>query len=437
MAVTTLIREMENRRDEVIVILAGYNDRMKEFMKSNEGLKSRIPHWIDFPDYSAEELTDIFRQMSAERGFTVTEDAVKQAHFIFEKVRCTDNFGNGRYVRNLLDRAAQNQAARLLPAGGDASGIRRGRLFRIETEDICMLEDGLRKERPSGTAQKELDDLIGLMDVKKVIHKAIANYKRNKLCMDRGILRDKATLHMVFSGNPGTAKTTVARLFAEILKEEKVLPTGNFVEVGRVDLVGDHVGMTAPLVKKRFREAQGGVLFIDEAYALCDGYRSGYGDEAINTLVQEMENHREDVIVIFAGYPEPMKEFLDRNPGMSSRIAFQVSFDDYSADELCEITKLLAKKKQLRLTDRAMDMLRENYRKIVKSKDFGNGRYVRKTLEEAEMNLAERIMELEEDRLTSKLLTTIDACDIPEAVPQKETGKHKIGFLRFHRLPFW
>ena len=150
---------------------------------------------------------------------------------------------------------------------------------------------------------------------------------------------------MVFTGNPGTAKTTVARLFAEIMKDEAILSTGKFVEVGRADLVGQHVGHTAPLVKKKFRDAQGGVLFIDEAYSLCDSYENGFGDEAINTIVQEMENHRDDVIVIFAGYPEPMKQFLDRNPGMQSRIAFQIEFEDYTTEELCAITKLLRLRK--------------------------------------------------------------------------------------------
>ncbi len=112
-------------------------------------------------------------------------------------------------------------------------------------------------------------------------------------------------------------------------------------------LVGAHVGATAPMIKKKFKEAQGGILFIDEAYALCDAYEHGFGDEAINTFVLEMENHKDDVIVIFAGYPEPMQQFLDRNPGKKSRIAFPVKFEDYSTDELCDITKLMVSKKQM------------------------------------------------------------------------------------------
>lgn len=239
----------------------------------------------------------------------------------------------------------------------------------IKKEDVCTLEEGLKNERTVGTAKKELDEMIGLATVKSVIQKAIASFKLKKICMDKGISKEKASLHMVFTGNPGTAKTTVARLFAEIMKDEKVLPTGNFVEVGRAELVGDHVGATAKLVQKRFKEAQGGVLFIDEAYSLCDSYENGYGDEAINTLVQEMENHRDDVIVIFAGYPDKMKNFLDRNPGMMYRIAFYVEFEDYSTDELCDITKLMLSKKQMTITDIAMEKLRKNYESARASSD--------------------------------------------------------------------
>ena len=400
-AVTVLIQEMENRRDDVIVILAGYNERMHDFMKINEGLKSRIPHWIDFPDYTADELTDIFKLMIRERGFRVTDEAIKEAHYIFEKARNTDNFGNGRYVRNLIDRASQNQAVRLLSDGKDASVIKKDELFRITKNDISMLEEGLKKERKPGTAKKELDNMIGLASVKEVIHKSIAHYKLNKLCIDKGIAREKASLHMVFTGNPGTAKTTVARLFAEIMKDEKVLSTETFVEVGRADLVGDHVGSTAPLVKKKFKEAQGGVQFIDEAYALCDSYENGFGDEAINTLVQEMENHKDDVIVIFAGYTEPMHRFLDINPGMLSRIAFQVKFEDYTTDELCDIAR--------------------------EESDYGNGRFVRKILEEAEMNLAERILQFKESAITTELITTIEECDIPDFSTRNKSIR-QIGF---------
>lgn len=427
-AVTVLIQEMENHRDEVIVVLAGYNERMKAFMKINEGLKSRIPFWIDFPDYNAEELLNIFKLMIDERGLYITDDAIKEANYIFEKVCHIDNFGNGRYVRNLLEHALQQQSVRLLGKRESVDRIRRTELFSLIREDICMLNEDAKVGRQYADAKKELQNMIGLSNTKAIIEKAIASFKLRKLCMDRGIVKDKASLHMVFSGNPGSAKTTVARLFAEILKAEKVLSTGTFLEVGRAELIGKHVGETAPLVKKRFKEAQGGVLFIDEAYSLCDSYENGFGDEAINTIVQEMENNRENVIVIFAGYPDKMKYFLDRNPGLLSRIAFQVEFDDYSTEELCEIANFMLGKKNMNISKQAMEKLSSIFDKAKVSNDFGNGRFVRKIIEEAEMNLAERLLNLDESEITDRLLTNIEECDIPDYKLNYSKEINKIGF---------
>lgn len=427
-AVTVLLQEMENQRENVIVILAGYNERMRAFMEINEGLKSRIPYWVEFPDYNADELTDIFELMIQDRGLRVTEDAIKEAHYIFEKVMHTDNFGNGRYVRNLIERAMQKQSVRLLAVREEVDNIRKRELFLIAKEDVSTLEEGLKSKRAFGTAKKELEEMIGLTTVKSVIQKVVASFKLKKICMNKGVSKEKSSLHMVFTGNPGTAKTTVARLFAEIMKDEKILPTGNFVEVGRAELVGEHVGATAPLVKKKFKEAQGGVLFIDEAYSLCDSYENGFGDEAINTLVQEMENHRDDVIVIFAGYPDKMQHFLDRNPGMLSRIAFRVEFEDYSTDELCDITKLMLSKKQMTITEAAMEKLRMCYESVRERSDYGNGRYVRKMLEEAEMNLAERVSQLGEAEITMQLITTLEECDIPKLETMKYHERKKMGF---------
>lgn len=427
-AVTVLIQEMENHREDVIVILAGYNERMEKFMEINEGLKSRIPYWIDFPDYDTEELTAIFSTMIEEKGMKITEEAMKEVYYIFDKKRMQDNFGNGRYARNLMEHAILQQSVRLLQERESIEDIKNKELFLLIKDDIMTLDEGLVEERIPGTAKKEFEEMIGLANVKDVIGKALANFKLKKLCMDKGILKDNVSLHMVFAGNPGTAKTTVARLFAEILKDEKVLSSGKFVEVGRADLIGKVVGSTAPLVKKRFREAQGGVLFIDEAYSLCDGHEGSFGDEAINTIVQEMENHRENVIVIFAGYPTQMKQFLDRNPGLLSRIAFQVEFEDYTEDELCEITKLMLSRKEMTITDAAMNKLKTHFEGVMGSSDYGNGRFVRKMLEETEMNLAERVLQLKEEELTKEVLTTVEECDIPEVVGKESGKKQTIGF---------
>lgn len=241
-AVTVLIQEIENRRDDVIVIFAGYTDRMREFMEKNEGLKSRLPYWVDFPDYNLDELMDIFNKMANERCFDTTECAVRKARNILDRARYMKNFGNGRYVRNLIDHAVRNQSVRLLAAGKRAKDINKKELFLLTEDDISMPGEETKPDRKLGTAGKELDDMIGLSSVKEIINKMIAGFKLNKVCMDKGIRKENPSLHMTFTGNPGTVKTTVARLFAEIMRDEKVLPSGNFVETGRADLIGRFVG---------------------------------------------------------------------------------------------------------------------------------------------------------------------------------------------------
>ena len=198
---------------------------------------------------------------------------------------------------------------------------------------------------------------------------------------------------MIFTGNPGSAKTSVARLLAEILKKEGVLESGAFVECGRSDLVGQFVGWTAPKVAKKFREARGGVLFIDEAYSLVE-YRNGsFGDEAINTIVQEMENQRDNIIVIFAGYKEKMEGFLAKNEGLRSRIAFHVDFPDYNAEELTQILSLMAKDRGYEMDNQLLARCREIFQAACGEKEFGNGRFARNLLEQALLKQSQRIME--------------------------------------------
>lgn len=203
--------------------------------------------------------------------------------------------------------------------------------------------------KPEGSAYEKLQNMTGLQSAKKAMEQALNFYKAQKLFKEKGFPDSRPAMHMVFTGNPGTAKTTAARLFAGIMKENQLLSEGRLFELGRSDLVGKYVGWTAQIVKEKFRKARGSVLFIDEAYSLLDGDSSLYGDEAINTIVQEMENCREDTVVIFAGYPREMEQFLSRNPCLRSRIAFHLSFEDYSPEELYQITRLLAEEQGLTL----------------------------------------------------------------------------------------
>ncbi len=436
-AFTELIRQMEIKRDSVIVIFAGYKDRMKTFLEQNEGLKSRVPYIIDFPDYSPEELLQIFEYTMSKDGFTATLGAKNEAFDLLKKASRIRDFGNGRFVRNMVEKSTLNMSVRLAKKYGDS--IPEELLFKIIKEDIENIDDpivntnnGVKKGKVQAekSPRERLADMIGLESAKKVIEQAVATFKMQKRLSRKGIDIGKNTMHMVFTGNPGTAKTTTARLVAEILKDEGVLSSGVFVEAGRADLIAQYVGHTAPKVKQKFEDAMGGVLFIDEAYSLNDGdHRGSFGDEAINTIVQEMDNRRDDIIVIFAGYPDEMKAFIERNPGMSSRIAMRVNFEDYSVEELCEITRYQVKEKNLNITDEAIEKLVPIYEQASQNRTFGNGRYARRVVELAISNLAVRLDKMDEKDLTNEVLITITADDIeaPE-LDENQKPKRRIGF---------
>ena len=245
------------------------------------------------------------------------------------------------------------------------------------------------------SARVELQELIGLAEVKSLIADIIDFFKLQKMRRQAGGIVNKPTMHMVFYGNPGTAKTTVARLIGRILKEEDIIENGDTYEVGRANLVGKYVGWTARIVEDYFERAKGSVLFIDEAYALADDQKS-FGDEAINTLVQEMENHREDVVVIMAGYQKSMECLLQKNQGLQSRIAFRITFPDYSIDELYQILEQMVKAEGLKLMDDVWDPFCD--RVIQVDIHQGNGRAVRNILDRAKMNQARRVLKLPEPK---------------------------------------
>lgn len=248
------------------------------------------------------------------------------------------------------------------------------------------------KSRKGRSASARLDELVGLADAKNTIREMVDYCTYQKQAASRGINVKNIARHMVFTGNPGTAKTTVARLAAEILKDNKVLKYGDLIEVGRADIVDRYVGGTAPRVKRLFSRAKGNVLFIDEAYSLVDDRAGLFGDEAINTIVQEMENHRDDVIVIFAGYPDKMETFLQRNPGLRSRISFHVKFEDYSPEELFSILELITKEDGFVLADDVEEEVMNIFSRITSQLDFGNGRFVRNLYEKAKLNSVRRFL---------------------------------------------
>ncbi len=289
----------------------------------------------------------------------------------------------------------------------------------------------LNPEDKSNDAYKDFQEMIGLTEQKALIEQIIAAHRVQKMRMDMNLDKQKAALHMCFTGTPGTAKTTVARLIAQILARDGVLKTGRFIECGRADLVAKYVGWTAKAVRAKFREARGGVLFIDEAYSLSDGEHATFGEEAINTIVQEMENNRDNVIVIFAGYPDKMKFFLDHNEGLRSRIAFHIDFPDYNPDELTEIFKLMAKKRGYKISDEVAAHCKNIFKRVAKKKNFGNGRFVRNLLEQAWLKQAQRIVKQNEGGTVTKddlISFTVDDFDVN--VDKKYKHERKLGFVR-------
>ena len=283
--------------------------------------------------------------------------------------------------------------------------------------------------KPKGNAYKELQSLIGLENAKRVIDEAIAYFKMESFMEKRNLKISSPSRHMVFYGAPGTAKTTVARLFAQIMKENGVLSKGELVEVGRKDLVGKYVGWTAMQVERVFKIAEGSVLFIDEAYSLVDGRDKLYGQEAINTIVQMMENMRENTIVIFAGYEKEMKEFINQNPGLRSRIPFHVHFPDYSDSELLEILKLVASKNNYSLTEGAECKARDIFKTASLSKDFGNGRFVRNLFEKATMKKALRLSSSLDDFISDTELLTLREEDFE--MPEEYSNERKTRVIGF------
>jgi len=262
----------------------------------------------------------------------------------------------------------------------------------------------------------ELDTLVGLTDVKSEIHRQAAILRVEGLRKDAGLTSPTITRHMIFNGNPGTGKTTVARLVAGIYRALGLLSKGQLVEVDRSELVAGFLGQTAMKTAEIVKSAQGGVLFIDEAYSLAGDQ---YGQEAVDTLVKEMEDKRDDLVVIVAGYPVPMENFIAQNPGLESRFRTQIDFVDYTDDELVKIFGVMAKGAEYDAGDPVLDRLRELLGAVRRGPQFGNARYVRNGLEAAIGRHAWRLRDIEAPTLEQ--LRTLEADDLDEVVADGPT----------------
>lgn len=281
-------------------------------------------------------------------------------------------------------------------------------------------------EEPEKSGMEELEELIGLSTVKHDVEELIGLAKVQKMREEKGMKTVPVSLHLVFSGNPGTGKTTVARILAKLYKEIGILSTGQLVETDRSGLVAGYVGQTAIKTQKKIEEAMGGVLFIDEAYTL-NQEGENFGQESIDTILKAMEDHRDKFVVIVAGYTELMKNFVDSNPGLKSRFNKFFEFPDYTVDELKQIFKLQCDKYQYTLTEEAEEAVKKEIERLeaTKGENFANAREVRNLFERIITNQASRVSELED--IDEEGLSTITVEDLEDAIAKSEEDELQKG----------
>ena len=372
---------------------------------------------VNFPQYDESELKGIGLQMLNQKGVRLSNEDFED---LFENKVLKDAKEVRLFVQELVEFAVQNNY--------DPSDKNELNLNGFILQSESSVED-------EENAEKKLNELIGLEEVKIVLHQQLAYNRVSALRQAHGFSNKVLNRHLVFSGNPGTGKTVVARLFSEILYNNKIIQENKLVEVGRTELVGEYVGQTAPKVKRAFDDAHGGVLFIDEAYSLIPSSERDFGHEAISAIIQEMENRRDEVLVIFAGYEELMAQFIETNPGLSSRISREIKFFDYTIDQLIAILELMIHKRHYQLIDDCQIVLRQHLSEVVDCSNFGNARYVRKLVDEIIFCQAQRVIEGDKIQLEDEyFLNQITLIDIKKAIVALEAKSSKsislIGFGR-------
>lgn len=408
-AIDAILKAMEDNRDNLIVIAAGYEDEMRKFVNSNPGFPSRFKLFLDFEDYTVSDMVQIFKYNCDSKGYIISDDAwgavVSELNQISRNK--SKSFANAREVRNFFEKVLTKQNVRI--SSKDISSLSEIEFITFIKEDIAEQEE--IRSQGQGSALAELEKLIGLGSVKEEVIALKKKVAAQKKLRDMGRNVEGTSLHMVFTGNPGTGKTTVARIIAQVFYEIGIIPSNKLVECKRADLVAEYIGQTAPKTQEVIEKALGGVLFIDEAYALSNsGAINDFGPEAIDTILVAMENNRDNLIVIVAGYKEEMQDFLASNSGLESRFKYFIDFPDYTPDEMFEMFKVFCNKEQYAISEDAVPYLKEHFIRMdaEKGEKFGNGRDVRNYYERVTQKVLIRFSELEDDATEEDLIIRVE-----------------------------
>ena len=434
-----ILKEMSDGKGNIAIMCAGYPKQMQDFIDSNPGLKSRFGHYFHFQDYMPEELIQIAEFAAAKSNVTLTAEAKNVlSENIIEAYRKRDeSFGNARFAHSVITEAKMNMGQRLMKAP-NVSDLTNEQLSTVEAEDIQKVFASHGKKKLSLSVNDkllkegldELNQLTGMNNIKDDVNELV---KLVKFYQETG--RDvlgKFSLHSVFTGNPGTGKTTVARIVAKIYKGLGLLERGHIVEVDREGLVAGYVGQTATKTAARIDEAMGGILFIDEAYALANVSTShDFGQEAIQVILKRMEDHRGEFGVIVAGYPDNMHEFIESNPGFRSRFDRTFQFFDYSPEEMYVIALSILAKEKMRPDAQAEEHLKKYFAFLYANRDkhFGNARSVRQVIGEGIKNQNLRLASMTAAQRTKEMLETLTFDDVKEfEIKETRSAGGTLGF---------
>ena len=414
-ALEQLMKRMEDDRGKFVVIAAGYRTEMENLFRINPGVRSRFSYFLNIEDYNPDELYQIMQVFAKSKKYIFASEAeVLTRKMIRELYDSRDkDFANGRTMRQLFDKICAKQAERM--QHGDISTLSNEELMTITQEDIPY-------EAPKAVDYTEclqkLNGMVGLAAVKQEISNLAAFLN---LQIRRGQNNTFQGKHYVFTGNPGTGKTTVARIMADVFRSLGILSRGQLVEADRSKLVSGYSGQTAIKTNQLIDSAMGGVLFIDEAYTLKSGDNDSFGGEAIDTLLKRLEDDRGKFICIVAGYTDQMHDFIDSNPGLKSRFTQTIHFDDYTPDELTQIFVNLAKGKNFTVDDNTREAVHRQFEQLYlrRDKNFGNARDARRIFDAAVEKQSQRLMaEVNNPNFKDEDMYRITEADL--AVPQSE-----------------